>query len=464
VLIRGIRGVRLRRPSRVAGAAGRPPRAVEAGATLAALVAGALGLAPSAGAQSAEPGFGFDAISIAPAGAFVGGFDLLPNGNYAVFDGTSVVELAESDGSLVQTIWTPASSVFGSFVTRSPDGSKLYFGESTEGKVYEIDVATKSAQPVIDTVFPYDLAFDPSGRAFLAYATTFSGGGSFVALCDFTAGTLDDVIDSPDSSGPVAFDRDGNLFFATPDTSSFPPPPDSTEVLRFAKADVDSAIGSGVLGVDQGTLVASLDGASAFALDEAGDVLVSDPNTSQIVDVDGATSREDSLVQGRPFTYFNWLRHVGGRRGAFERFQPSEAGVLLAAYTDFFSFNQLVRIRPARPQLSTRPASPIPPGLFDFDVTGAVPDGFGFMFLADGVLNDEFAVRNRTWPAPLFFGLDFSGGVRIVPLATDSLGEFHEQVDNPGLGGVSVAFQLVVGSAARGPLFGTSEALEIVLQ
>jgi hypothetical protein len=424
-----------------------------------------LAIAPigEAAAQASSPGYSLEELAL-PSNAFLGGFEVLPSGNFAVFDGTSVLELSSSDGSLVQTIFTPPAPVFGAFLRLSPDGAKLYFGESSDGKIHEIDLATLGAAEVLDTVFPFDLAFDPQGRPFLSYSLTFPG-GSFVALCDFSNGSLDDVIDSPDASGPLAFDADGNLYTATPDTSSFPPPADATEVLRFAAADVDSAIGSGSLGVDAGELIGLVDGAFGLALDEVADVLVSDPNYGVLVEVDAATGDERVLaVSGFPFAGFTHLRHARGSRGAFEPWQPSEAGQLLAVHSDFFTFNELAGVRPARPQLSTTPASPIPPGQFTFDVTGAVPDGFGLLLITGGAAADETALRNRTWPAPLFLGLDFTGGLIVVPIVTDVLGELHETADNPGLGGATLALQLVAGAAAGGPWFGTSPALEIVLQ
>ena len=424
---------------------------------------GSLFLPAPAVAQTTRPGYGFDEVPIAPAGAFVGGFEVLPSGNYAVFDGIAVVEVAASDGAFVRTLHTPASPVFGAFLTLSPDGSKLYFGESSDGKVYEIDLATLAALWVIDTVFPYDLAFDPKGRAFLTYSFGFNQ-GSFVALCDFTTGALDDVIATKSPSGPLAFDAAGDLYTATPDASSFPPPLDATEILRFAQADLESAIGPAVLDESHGALLGVVDGATGIALDEAEDVLVTDANYGKIVDLDALTQAETVVAQAGPFEAFLYLRHARGTRGAFEPWQPGEAGTLLAVRSDFFSFNQLTRVRPARPELSTTPPSPIPPGTFDFHVTGAVENGFGLMLITGSAAGSELALKNRTWPAPLFIGLDFAGGLTVVPIATDGTGEYHEPVDNTGFGGVTVAFQLVVGESATGPLYGTSAAMEIVLQ
>src|SRR5262249_14649489 len=124
----------LRRGARRGGCAMRSSRFL----VLAALAAAAL--ARASRAQTVEPGYGFDSVQVAPGGAFVGGFEILGNGDYAVFDGTSVVEESPLDGSLIRTLFTPSQSVFGAFLTLSPDGATLYFGESTYGKIYAVDV------------------------------------------------------------------------------------------------------------------------------------------------------------------------------------------------------------------------------------------------------------------------------------------------------------------------------------
>jgi hypothetical protein len=414
-------------------------------------------------AQSAAPGFSLDEIQVAPAGAFVGGFEVLPNGNWALFDGSDVVELSSLDGSFVRTLFTPPVFTFGAFLTLSPDGSKLYFGESSSGRIYEIDLASLAANVVLTTVYPYDLAFDPQGRPFLSYALGF-GMGSYVALCDFSNGTLDDVIVSSDPSGPLAFDAAGDLVTATPDATSFPPPADATEVLRFAAADVALGIGPGTISTSLGSLLGNVDGAAYLALDEAGDVLVADANSGKLVDLDSTTLAETVIADAGPFNAFLYVRHVRGTRGAFEPWQPEEAGELLALRSDFFSFNDLTRVRPARPRLTTNPPSSIPKGRWELAASVAVPDGFGLLLVGDSLAPAERQLRNRTWPAPLFVGLSPTSSWSVVALPTDADGEWSLMLDNPGLGGVTVAAQLVVGASSQGPFYGTSAPISFVLQ
>ncbi|MBL8843460.1 MAG: hypothetical protein JNL90_18210 [Planctomycetes bacterium] len=432
------------------------PRAIGALGAVAALLCSS-----SAYAQQAEPGYAQQSVSVAPGGAFVGGFERLANGNWALFDGNAVVELSPQDGSFVRTLFTPPSFAFGAFLVNSPDGTKLYFGDSNNNEIWEIDLATLHAGVVLTIKFPYDLAFDPQGRPYVSYAFSLVG-GSHVALCDFANDSYDDVVDSPAASGPLVFDPNGDLYCCTPDSSSFPPPLDASEVWRVAAADLAAAIGPSSFDITQGTLLGVVDGAYAMALDEGGDLLLSDANQGTLVELDPTDGSERLLATAGPFTAFLYARYEPATHGTFEPWQPAEGGALLAVRSDFFSLTEVTRVTPARPHLSVNPASPIPVGSFDLDVTGATPNGVALLFVCNGVA-PELTVRHRTWKAPLFFALDFAG-LQVVPLLLDGDGAYHEPLDNPGLAGLDLAAQLLTADSVAGPFRGTSEPLVVTLQ
>lgn len=461
--VRSLVGGRVRSTAAsTAGAPAQPSDPVQRSVAWLALFAAAVPAAAPAAAQQGAPGFAVEGVGIAPAGAILGGFELLPGGSYAVFDGTSIVEVDPGDGSVVRTLFTPPTPVFGAFLTLAPSGASLFFGESSRYEIWEIDLATLQAEVRLMVPLPFDLAFDPQGRPFVSYATSFFN-GSHVALVDFENGTWDDVVDSPDPSGPIVFDAAGDLYAATPDVSSWPPPPGSTEVWRVAAADVEAALGAGSFDVTTGTLLTTLDGVYGFALDAAGDLLASDPNAGVLVEIDPASGAKTLLAEAGAFTSFLQVRHVAGARGAYEPWQPGEAGTTHVVRSDFFSLNEVTRVAPARPGLATSVASPIPVGPFDLEATGGPAAGFALLFVCDGLLGGEFELRNRTAPAPLFFALDFVN-TNAFPLLLDGNGEWRETLDNPGLGGLDLAAQLLVGATPAGPFFGTSEALAVTLQ
>ena len=99
------------------------------------MIAAAL-LIISAGANaSVLIGHGYTCTDTAitmPDFAFLGGFDLLPNGNFVINDGYTIREVDHS-GKDVQTFFTFPQPVMGSFVRC--DKGTLYFGESSTGGI-----------------------------------------------------------------------------------------------------------------------------------------------------------------------------------------------------------------------------------------------------------------------------------------------------------------------------------------
>jgi len=420
-------------------------------------------LAPPSPAQVPDPGFSSSSYTIAPGGAFEGGLESLANGDLVVYDGKSVVEIARADGSFVQTIFTPPGAPFGAFLRLAPDQNRLYFGESSSGYIWEIDLAGGIANIVASLGFPYDLAFDPQGNPYVSYATGFSN-GSHIAAIDFSTGIPDDVVDFADPSGPIVFDAAGNLYTGSTHVPMWPPPPGAATLYRFAAADVAGALGPSVLTVADGTVLGTMDGASSMALDEKEDLIVTDPNGGLAVQVTPATGRQSVIARADPFSFLGYVLFQRGTRGAFEPWQPEEAGTLLMTETDFFSFNVLATVAPRRPPLSTTPASPVPAGPFAFEADGE-PGGFGLLLIAPaGITASEFEFANHAGNAPLFFGLDLSAGLIVLPLVFDGNGKFVANATNPGLAGASVGMQVAVGPAVPGALLGTSAPALLTFQ
>jgi hypothetical protein len=414
------------------------------------------------GLGQVSPGYQTHTHTLAPAGQFVGGFDVLPRGgNAVIFDGSAVVEVDRA-GAVQRTLYTPPTPVFGAFVHVHPDGTRLYFGESSLGDVVEIDLATLRARTVLSTgAFPFDLAFDPAGRAFLAWSPGF-GLGSVISHVDLATGLLDDVFQTIEASGPLVFDAAGDLLFVLPDTSNFPPPPDASPLLRLTAAQLRGALGRGALTESDATLVALLDGAYGMALDESGDLFVTDSNYGTLVEVAPATGAEQLVYQAGAFLSLSYLRFVpgqhAGRPGAFAPYQPAGSGRLAMLETDFFSFNDLRAVTPLRPELATRPASPVPVGRYTLELTHGVPSGLALVVLGAGVIDPEIALGRSV---PLYFGLDLRGRVGLFPLLADAAGGFSLSLFNPGIP-ASFALQVFVGGRHAG-LLGSSNPLAIEL-
>ena len=160
-----------------------------------------------------------------------------------------------------------------------------------------------------------------------------------------------------------------------------------------------------------------------------------------------------------------YVRYRPATVGAFEWYQPSGSGELALLDTNFYSTHEVLRVRPARPVLTSTPASPIPVGGYLLDLEGGVPGGVVLMFVAGDVAAGEVPLANRQWPAPLFLGLDLTAGLFLAQVfALDAGGEIRWSAKNPGLAGLTLGVQGFVGETASGPFYGTSQPLQLVYQ
>ncbi len=426
----------------------------------------------AAGSVDAESGYQSAVVEVAPPGAFVGGMEVLPNGNYAVMyavlnasfqvEDSQVLEVSPS-GTVVRPLCRPGK-VFGAFLKQDPgDPNTLYFGESTRGNIMGIDVRTGALSFITRAVFPFDLAIGPDGTLALSWAFDFNGSLISIVRDD---GMLIDIVQSTQASGGVEFDADGNLYYTMPG-SGFPPPANSTEVRRLTASQVECAsITNKVWDASEGALLGLVDGGYGLTCDDSGDLFVTDSVLQQVVEIDAETGAEQIVAAGSDFGgAFTYVRWIPGTHGAFERFQPQSGGTLHCVSTDFFSFNQVVRTSPQRPELATSPSGSIPVGAYQLTVTGGVPNGVAVLYLTGGVVGSEFAVNNTTWPAPLFFGLDFSGGPLVTQvLALDGNGEATLNSANDGGASGTFGMQVVTGESASGPLYGTSNAIAVTFE
>jgi hypothetical protein len=184
----------------------------------------------------------------------------------------------------------------------------------------------------------------------------------------------------------------------------------------------------------------------------------------EVVEIDAETGEERRLVKGSYFHGFTYARFVPGTVNPFEWFQPGNAGQLLCASTDFSSYNQIFRLTPRRPDLLALPGPTVPPGPFELRLDAGVRQGVAILLFSGALAGEETAFANPTWPAPLWFGLDFAAGLTVsAPFVTDNFGDLTLALENPGLGGAALAVQAEVGVAAEGPLYGTSNPLLLQL-
>jgi hypothetical protein len=214
----------------------------------------------------AAPGYACVDTPVNLQGMFLGGFDVLPNGNFVINDGYSVREITPA-GADVSTLYTFSSSVFASFVRVS--GGNVYFAESSTGGVYVYDYAGSGGAALLGTVnLNYDVDLWNGKPCIVA------GKSDYSASCVYLLenGTADLIVDSvPSWSGPLAFDSEGSLLYAPGDPAS--------RIYRWTSAEVSGAVGSGALTTASADVLASVKGPYGFAFGPAGQLLFSTNGT-----------------------------------------------------------------------------------------------------------------------------------------------------------------------------------------
>ncbi len=220
-----------------------------------------------AGSMTAPAGYTWvDTPITLPMFSYLGGFDVLPNGNFVILDGYSVREIDRS-GVDVRTIFTYSESVYGSFVKYNPANDKIYFGESKYGTIRSIAASGGTAGIIANVPFNFDIAFYGGN--------TFVVGGTVTYLVDETNGSLDPIFDSYSeenpiqASGPLAFDADGNMYYGSGEGGwgvRY-----GQDIYKFSASEVASAIGGLTLVPDAAHRIAeNIDGPYGFAIDGSG--------------------------------------------------------------------------------------------------------------------------------------------------------------------------------------------------
>ena len=258
------------------------------------------------------PGYGGAKLFDSTAGFTITGLAAAPGGDVFYIETDSAPPLAAAHSMLYRrsagdsyAAATPlfdfGAKVFGSFVRW--DSGRVFFGESSTGAVRLLK-PDLSIDPLGMLAFNYDAAFS-GGNLFIAHnpAGPF-GSGSQVSRFDLPpdgAGGLmlsttpATIVDTPDdSSGPIAFDAAGNLFYGG--SGAFGRP----DLYRFTAAEVSSAFGGG--------LPQSLDPAHRFLANGSNAYLAIAPaglwhTDFATLDLIDPVTAQDTAIGGNPNPY-----------------------------------------------------------------------------------------------------------------------------------------------------------------
>ena len=398
-------------------------------------------LAPLAAAQDVlAPGFAETAHQPAPvAGA---AYVTLSSGDRVVFDGQNV-DLYDAAGGFVANLASLPSFVFPGCLAVNPAETVVLVGESSNGDVYRVNLAGGGLTLLANLPFNYDAVFLDNTRAVVSAAPCGFGCGTDLVRVSVTNGVTQQLAALPGASGPVALAPNGDLVYATV-SGSFPPPPGSTDIVKWTAAQVAS--GQLLSLADATTLVTGLDGAASLAVDPIrGDVVIAES-------VFGATSwiklfRQSGALVSTVVTSSQFLGNVellaGAGPGHFYPYQPSD-GVYLSYHSD-----EIRTVRPQRPQATFQQAGSVG----TVTVTGAHPDGAVLMLFGPQPLWSPTESSYSPFGLPFLFhsGLPLSAVRRTIFLVpTDSAGVATWSYFDPGnLGGTLVFQALVADDAAQ---------------
>lgn len=189
---------------------------------------------------------------------FVRGFDILPNGNFVVLEGTDQDEFmletttlkeVTPDGVTVRDLYTFDSKVFGSFVRVDSFSNTIYFGESTFGSIKSIDFDRTVTQDVAMVGYHYDFAVDTSGRKFVVAANDDWTQSDVFMLGE--SGITKIVNYASIYCGPLALDEDGNLYYGTAGNTG------GQSVIKWGSEKIANAAESDALSIENGQILAS---------------------------------------------------------------------------------------------------------------------------------------------------------------------------------------------------------------
>jgi hypothetical protein len=418
-----------------------------------------LGLAllfSSAPAPADTPAAGYQLGSIPSPSPFAATCTL-PGGDIVTFDGLNVDRWTAA-GQFVGTLATLPGFAFSSFVLATPDGSAVVFAENSNGGIFLAQADGSGVTPLVSLTFNYDATWLANGDLLVSAATNgFGNGNDLVRVTiDPPSATFIGHVDG--SSGPLASSAAGDVYYAT-QVDAFPPPPGSTDVIRWSAATV----AGGVLDAGNATLVgADFDGASSIAVDPvAGGVYLAVTNfgtASYSLRRVGTTQASSPIVVDQIAGFFGGLEFVdgGASPGSFAAWQPAD-GVNLKYNQGADQF----RVRPARPQLAISGPGTTGPGTVTFTVTGGVPDGImlatacptGFVQPGDAAIQ----LPTFLWVTPFTLSQTRRASAA-SPVFLDGNGDGTFQIFNSGsLSGV-FAWQFLVGDGASVLLGSTNVA------
>jgi hypothetical protein len=435
------------------------------------LLGAALLLAPPTPADTPAAGYEIESLAM-PTGVPLGGSVTctLPDGDIAVFDGTSVTRWTDQ-GGFVQTIATIPESGFAAFILLKPDKGSVVFAHSGDffagvhGEIFQAPLTGAGAVKIVDFELPYDGQFLSNNLLLVSGDTTGQVVTTDIVKVDLVAktATIAGTVDGP--SGPIALRANGDLFYA-PGQATFPAPPGSSEIVFWTAAEVAGAF----LDDDNYSVWASgYDPIGSMRVDPVKDrVFVAENLYDQTFSLVSARLRrarpnvataEEIAVAGESISNLEFVNTEFGEAN-FQAYQPGNGSNLKYNTTDFSSSAQHARVRPLRPVLSVSGPGAAGFGSVTLSVSDAPVNGTLYLFYG---LQSQMSPEEETYvhPGYLFHTHLNPGTAKRLPffLPTDAGGNGSFTLYNPGSLNGLYGYQFLVGDGSAVFLGSTNDVV-----
>jgi hypothetical protein len=387
-------------------------------------------------------------------------------GGVVTFDSNNVV--LKLDGQPPQTLLSLTGTIWGSFLLQT-DAQHVLFAHTGIGPTGSGDrlwlvplQGPPPTTPLATVPFNYDAVLLAPGRVLVSARTGgFAVADNDLLVLDLATGGTQLVATLPGASGPVAIAPNGDILYATA-SPFFPAPAGSVTILRLPRAAFDQAMATqAVLGIaDAQVVIAGLDAASDFAVDDDGDLLFVDwwnGRVSEVSDVDGAAVMVPVVVDyGTASVFPSSVQFVGGSAyGVFEPFQPQN-GRLVVFESNYFSTSRLSSISSAPASLHVSGGPVVPAGPFTIAASHGPALGIGVVVFAFGSAGVPAALGVPGFEQPLWLDPTLLGPSILVTVLFDAMGSASLVPTNPGFSPVVAATTQIVFVSATGVLGATN--------
>jgi len=413
------------------------------------LAAASLAFLPPAALSQDIIGDGFAETASQPTPVPFASYATLSSGERVVFDGLSI-DLYDAGGTFLQNLAVLSGFVFNSFVEVDPSETFAVIGESSNGDIFKVALDGSGLTPLTTLAFNYDAVFQDANHvivsASLCAATGPFGCGNDLARVNTDTGATTIIASVTGPSGPVAFDRNGDLFYGLVDITI----PSNSQIIVWEASEL-----SGTPLLDEGDAAVfhgGLEAATSLAIDPVfGNVLLAESvfgGTSRILEIDGATGAlADVVVES-----LSYLSNVellqGGTAGHFHAYQPAD-GVFM-----HYNNGDIVTVRSQQPTATHSQLGSVA----TFSVQGAKPNSaMMVVFGPQNLVNPDYHSYQ------LQFDFEFHCAVPIqnlrrTPLLipTDANGDGTFQYFDPGNLAGNWAFQAIITDES-GQFIGGSE-------